>query len=704
MRRKSLRSGGSLLILATLAPLAALAASPADDGLEEVLVTARKRTEDVQKIPESVSALSSQAIEDAHVTQLDDLAGLVSNLNIVQRNDNTPDVTLRGIGSFGVVQGVGFYSNDVQLYEGQTVRPEDLERIEVLKGPQGTLYGGANIGGAIKYVTKLPTDKFEAEASAEYGDYATQNYYAMVSGPVAGDLLKVRLSIHADNNDGWIHDTTHDTTLGATRDRGGRATVVYQSDNTTVDFYFDFDDFHTGAQNLLYTPPDDHTYLDSVNDWVHPTFARQLFSPTLHIEHQLAETIALTSITSYFQSWNKGVTDLCKCDHPFDTLDQNAKNNVGSEELRIGSTGEGPLTWMIGLYAQAHRTETLQRDNYAPFAITFDPADLGNQTIVDQALDSQVKYQHEYAAFANASYKLGGWTAEIGLRGDYYQSRLSDANTASYHPVDFVYGSQQLSGTKVLPKFSLSYQIDPEAMVYTTIAKGFEPADEIYEGYVHSYGAETATSYELGLKSTLFGGIHLNAAGFYIDYANRLFQNIQFNNQGIFEVTSNIGDSRNYGFEFDAASKLPFGFRTSVGFGLTEAKWNSVPFYDPISSAEINLKGLTAPFTPEYQGNALLEWTHAVTDDWSFSARVDGSFFGTSYWDPQDAVKQRPYALLNLGARIENDRWSLAARIKNVTDTRYNTIYDNMLDIGAPFNVAHLGPPRFFTVTASYKY
>ena len=170
-------------------PPAQVAAAHSEDALEEIIVTARKRSEVLQNIPESIQAFGEQELANAHVTKLDDLGGLVSNLNITTRSDNNPDVVMRGVGSFGVVQGVGFYANDVQLFDGQTVRPEDLERIEVLKGPQGTLYGGNNIGGAIKYITKLPTDTFEGEVAAEAGNYNTQTYSGVVSGPLVAGVL-----------------------------------------------------------------------------------------------------------------------------------------------------------------------------------------------------------------------------------------------------------------------------------------------------------------------------------------------------------------------------------------------------------------------------------------------------------------------------------------------------------------------------------
>src|SRR6202049_3012594 len=156
-----------------------------DDSLVEIVVTARKRSENLRDIPASITAISAATIEDAHITQLDDLGAMVANLNIDEAHDNTPDVVLRGVGSFGLVAGVGFYVNDVQVFEGQIARPIDIERIEVLKGPVGTLFGGANVGGAIKYVTKEPTSTWENEASVELGSFSTRNYQAVVSGPIS---------------------------------------------------------------------------------------------------------------------------------------------------------------------------------------------------------------------------------------------------------------------------------------------------------------------------------------------------------------------------------------------------------------------------------------------------------------------------------------------------------------------------------------
>src|SRR5712675_3545299 len=209
--------------------------------ITEIIVTARKLGENIQAIPESITAIDSRTLAAAHLTTLDDLNSQVTNLNITQRADNTPDVVLRGVGTYGVVQGVGFYVNDVQQFEGQSVRPMDIERIEVLKGPQGTLFGGSNVGGAIKYVTKDPTSTWENEATVELGSYSTRNYQAVFSGPLS-DTVGVRASVYYDHHDGNIYDTVNKFDYGAATDRGARISVVAEpNDSNKIDLWLSAD-------------------------------------------------------------------------------------------------------------------------------------------------------------------------------------------------------------------------------------------------------------------------------------------------------------------------------------------------------------------------------------------------------------------------------------------------------------------------------
>jgi iron complex outermembrane receptor protein len=167
--RFSVREGLIALALGAAAGFSATAslateeksASPDTGQLDEIVVTARKRVENLRDVPASITAIAASTIEDAHL-----------------------------------------YVNDVQLFEGKIIRPNDIERIEVLKGPQGTFYGGANIGGAIKYVTKEPTATWESQATVEGGNYGTRNYQAVLSGPLdAGDKLGLRASFYDENRE-----------------------------------------------------------------------------------------------------------------------------------------------------------------------------------------------------------------------------------------------------------------------------------------------------------------------------------------------------------------------------------------------------------------------------------------------------------------------------------------------------------------------
>src|SRR3984893_7934270 len=679
---------------------AALAGEPVpakdETGIPEIVVTARKRVETTQSIPESIEAFGSQEIDTAHITKIDDLGNLVSNLNITTRADNTPDVVLRGVGSFGVVSGVGFYANDVQLFDGQSVRTDDIERIEVLKGPQGTLYGGSNIGGAIKYITKLPTDDFHAGASVEFGNYLTQTYSGYLCGPLISGVLDGRASFFNSHTDGYLYDPVLNRTVDGGTERGGRLTFLYKSDETTATLYLNYNWNRAGSGANLYYRPDTPTdYSLNIADGTLPQYLRGLYSATLKIDHRLGDHLDLTSISSYFHSYSDVTVDVDKGPLPFLTAHQAFAHDVGSEELRLANSGDSALKWLVGVFAQANDPSVFT-NTVAFNGDPSNPANFNDPTQFSAQNTDVIQRHREYAVFGNVSYDWAKWTFETGLRADYNNSSLRD-------PLYNIANEQH--GSEILPKFSASYHFDKEVMGYASISRGFQPGDLVEEfdavgnPFAGKYKAETTWNYELGLKSTFFDRLRFNAAVFYIDYRDRLFQTVAFQANQFVQLTQNIGASRSYGGEFDVSARLTRDLLFSTSLGVTKAIWANVPYYDLDLNQPTNLSGRTAPYAPDYQGSVSLDWSHHLTENLTVGARADATLVGHQYWDPTDHFQQPAHQLVNLGIRLEGARWSLAGHVANVFNKLYNTEYISAAEVQAPFNVAGIGRPRLWTVT-----
>ena len=670
------------------------------EPLQEIVVTARKRTEDVQKIPETVLSLDSKLLEDSHLTRIDDLQNYVSNLVIITRGDNTPDVVMRGVGSLGVVNGVGFFANDVQLFDGQTVRPEDLERIEVLKGPQGTLYGGSNIGGAIKYITKLPTDTFEATAALEGGNYNTWTTSSAVSGPIVPGVLTARVSVFDTWTDGYIFDTTLNKKVSGGAEYGDRLTLMYRGDATTATLYVDGNQNSTGiGANLYYRPTSLNDYSLNMTAGTRPSYERQVTSATLNVAHDFEDKVTITSISSAFYSTFHDTLDIDKGPLPFVTGVGGGRRVVWSEELRLASGDAGPLHWMSGIFAQGNDPATSGNT----IVFTGDPSNdaaLADPSQYFHQPDSIRQRHHEYAAFANATYDWERWSIEAGIRADYNNSDMAD-------PVNNLRMSQH--GSEVLPKLSVSYHVSDGSMLYTTVSKGYEPGDVAEQfdvngnPYLQNYRPETAWTLEGGVKSRLNDRVTLNAAVFYTKYNDRLFQTYKLEANQFIQVTQNLGDSRIYGVEGEIFTHLGMGFSIKAGFGLTKSTWGNIPYYDPDTQVVISLKDKTPPNTP-VQGSITANWDHPVGDRWKFDAFFNAAFTGAQFWDLTENNKEPAYQLLSLGMRLEDDAWSFSTNVSNLTNTLYHTAYATSAEIGAPWGVAGIGPPRLWTARVAYKF
>jgi iron complex outermembrane receptor protein len=696
------------------------AEKPQSDSLEEIVVTARRRSENVQSVPESVEVFGNQELEDAHVTKMDDLGNMVSNLNIATRGDNTPDVVLRGVGSFGVVQGVGFYANDVQLFDGQTVRPEDLERVEVLKGPQGTLYGGSNIGGAIKYVTKLPTDSFEAQASVEAGNYDTQTYSGVISGPISPGVLDARVSFYDTKTGGYEYDTTLGRYVDGGTEEGGRVTLLGKFDTTTVTLYLNVNSNNTGAgANIYYRPgiPEDPNsttaYSHDITAGTQPEYRQNLYSAVLNIQQQINSSVTLTSISSAFHSTATQVADADK--GPLPLLSQYAEfyRSDYSQELRLGNSsalhlGGGTVDWLLGVVGQVDNPEALVNDVSFIGSDPTNPQQTADPANFSPFVQDTVQRHQEYALYGNATYQLGPWGFQAGIRADYNWSSLAD-------PLWNIRGTQH--NLLAMPMFSASYHFRPDVMTYLTISRGFEPGD-LVEGIdstghpdVLPYHPETATNYELGLKSTWLELFRFNAAVFYTQYDNRLFQTNVFEHNVWVGVTENVGDSHNYGAEFDVTARIATELHVNAALGFTKAVWGNIPYADPDlgyatgTFVPTNLDGRSAPMVPAYQGSLTLDWTHALSNNWVFAARPSIAFFGREYWDVTDHYHQPAYHLVDMSAHLDDGpHWKLSANIANAFNQGYLTEYASAGEIGAPLNVGRIGRPRLWSVAVTYRW
>jgi iron complex outermembrane recepter protein len=711
-------------------------ASPGENQFQEIVVTARKRRESIQDIPASIDAIPESVIKQSHITQLDDIGSRVSNLNIFEAHDNSPAVVMRGVGSFELVQGVGFYMNDVQLYEGQTVRPMDIARIEILKGPQGTLYGGANIGGAIKYVTKDPTSTWQNEVTTEVGSRSTLNGAAVLSGPIA-DKLGMRLSVYTDNQHGYIFDTYHNETIGASHDRGGRLVFVAEPQDTTqVHLSFNADSYNSQNENLQYkinqfpaplVPYTADTYRYSVDDFFIPSFIRKLFATTLQVDHQFANDITFTSITGQFWSLNRGITDFTKKPFPLDLLFQNQDQRVLSQEFRLASTAHSNLDWLVGAFVQRHKIDVTNSDLNYNGSIPATPTTCcgpSSDGTLPFDYDIQNNVQKQYAVFGDATYYAGNWQFELGLRAERYTSNLHTKNQPSAATPDFmvpplvVLGPQDLSGNELSPRASIQYKLLAGTNVYGTVARGFQPGNlEEQNGGITTLRPETATSYELGVKSKLPLGAQVNAAVFLVDYKDRWYQNLVAIAGQFQDIITNVGPSRNTGFEIEFQLPVTSEFRLNGGFGTTRAVWGSARYFDPQLTAAAaaaggtgpvfrNLDGLTAPFTPAYSANLGLDWDRVLSNGYKVGARVDGSAIGQSYWNPNDIARQKAYQLMNAGAHLDAGNWTWITHVTNLTGTRFNTMYFDATDVGVPDNhsFARINRPRTFVVSGTYRF
>ena len=698
-------------------------------SLEEVIVTARKRDENLMDIPESVSAIGAAEVERRNIKGLNKIGLAVPNLNLSMRTDGYPNVTIRGVGAYGMTQGVGFYLDDVQLFSDASSRFGDIERIEVLKGPQGVLYGGSNIGGAVKYVSKTPsTEEMGGRLKVLAGEQGIWDIEGDINVPLS-DKWALRAFAFTREDDGFMTnpgslspvfgvDYNQPEDVGAYEQSGGRLVLHGDiSDRVSVTASARYNEYDGPVNNWAREmgTPGNLQYPFTLDTNLNPTHERETFGARFEINAEF-DNFDFKSITSYTDTESDRHTDVDLTQLWFFNTFRPETMEVLTQEFRFSSNSDGPLQWVGGVYLMDFE-ETM--NSFLDFGWIILEAD-DPSVHVQVPFETRREDKSNLAAFGNVNYETGQWEFGLGLRIDRWESEEEAVDIGHSASKDDV---------EVLPKLSVTRHLSENSMTYLTVSKGFEPggwvgiadgAPPVYgpngEKTLAGFDPEEAIQYEFGWKgSSADGRLQATAAVFFIDYDNRQFEFIVPNPSGdgtLIDGIENIGDSEQRGLEASLTWRASEYLQIAAAYGYISAEWDDNTIL-PDGSA--NLGGQTPPQIIDKSLSLTANFQKPAFSGFDWLANFQLSHNGTMEGGkPSGGTVTNPeFTVLNLQVGLVSDSWELLLNLDNALNEKYYTDIEPFPNFGfggligtepAEIIIGTHGHPRLFTASATYRF
>jgi iron complex outermembrane recepter protein len=775
-KARTLRSG-SILVLAVCGlsvPAYAQDAEATDNGaLEEIVVTAQKRSEKLIDVPISITAISADQLVERGAKNVRDLTFSVPNFTSYSQNDFNPGILVRGLSSasrsIGFESGLGAYIDGV--YTGRTASItqdlDDVERVEVLRGPQGTLFGKNTTIGAISITTTRPGNDFTGSASAEYGNFNHYRATLGVSGPLVKDRIAAKVSGYVDSTDGYVKNifsggvprlngdkaygfrgelrfTPSESLDIAVRGDYARSTEKTFEDETVEvtgnDFGIPVDSVVPGANTIN---------IDGRN-----FSARKLYGTSLAINYTLPSDHVLTSISAYrkFDGRTEN-TDIDNTSFDYLTIDYFDKTDQITQELRIASPDTGRFKYVAGLYYFDQKATSDRNTPIGVDALNILIGGFGfpDTLFVDPAIRTDVRVKTKaYAAFANASFEIvDNLTLLAGLRYTKEKKSLVVSQTApGIFSLPGVLGPDPIylnvtpttdkqSDSDLSPTVGLSYKFSNAVTGYLKYSKGFKSggwnaellspnrapsvANPSYFDVTQiRFNSENIVSYEAGLKAELFDRrLRMSSALFQLDYSDIQLSRFVGGLDGY--KTDNAGRARVRGFELELNARPVNGLDLSASVGYADAKYlryliiPAVPDPDgagPLTgSPEVNQDGKTLD-APKWTAAFGAQYAIPLSDTLTLTFRNDFSYrskrLGSG--DLAERLTTTTPSILTVDGRISlasDAGWDLALWGKNLTDNRYPIFRNpnsNLAFLGVTQQTTSYGPPRSYGVRLGYKF
>lgn len=661
-------------------------ASPAATNvLEEITVYARKRAENLQEVPVSITAFSSADNESAGFRDATDVAAMTPGFNMAPLfGGDAATPVIRGLSTTIGEPNVGFFVDGVYLGSRLTMTRLlgiFIERIEVARGPQSALYGRNTFGGAINYVTKSPSAEFEGDAEVSVGSDGAVVTRATLGGPLGEGNWSYRLGALYDEFDGYYINELTGRNLDSRENVAFLGSLMWNSDAVDVTLNLTHDNVDNGDSALRFLPnnsnfasflgrpPANQMYTGTVPSY---TSGYAVTPGGLDISHTFGSlninwdlgSVSFNSTTGYngFDHDREADTDYTAQELHYTTT--YTDHTEWSQEFRLTSTTDGPVQWMAGVFGYSMDEDI---DITAAYVGPWLPVLGGTNNLTSQKTTN-------WAIFGSVNWDVTdtvAMTLEARYGNEEKKVTAVDTNVITGAKATF---QDKNDWSSFLPKFTLSWQASDSHMLYGSYAYseksgGFNivTASGAILPQERSYDPEDSDNFELGLKSTWAGGRVLTTlSGYYINWDNQIVRAI---GQTGALLNTNAGKTTSKGIEFDMMAQVTDKLDIRAGAAYNQSEYDEYLFailgaigMDPV------LDGNPLQYAPEWTYNLSATYTQPVQSGWDWFTRLDWD-----YLDRQSIVQTADAWTassdrLNLRTGFENGNWTITAWVYNLLD------------------------------------
>ncbi|WP_299530095.1 TonB-dependent receptor [Ulvibacterium sp.] len=699
------------------------------DQLNEVVVTAvNRRLQNIQKTAASVSVANAQEVADLQISNINELGRITSNFRTYDDGGGSfPLVSTRGITTIDETPVVGVYVDDVPLFNVSSFPSYfgDIERIEILKGPQGTLFGRNSIGGVINIISKKPTNDTKGYVTTGYGNLNQYEVQAGISTPIVKDKLFAKINGGLTARDGYIENTFLNNTelLGREAYNGNLNLTYVANDNwlfrlnsgyerREVNAYAFIGGFGATAEVIDETVNNNPFQVAQNTNGIYTTnISNNAFNLRFTNDRIRVEAITAYQYTNIERSGDD--FDFSPADIQAVVSDDTELSTV-SQEIRVSSNTKSKLDWIGGLYLYSVSNQSDRRtsngvDNaFNPML----PPEVAAQYPYDQLADNEIR-QKGLSIFGQASYQLTDEiTLTAGLRYEIEDSSLEVDNSFEKDGQEFVFPplgavpaqfDKETEFSAISPKFSLGYQVSGNSLIFANVTRGYRPGgvnEFVLDENQATFDPEFSWNYELGTKNTLWNNkVKLNVTLFYINYTDQQLFNVL--DLSTFSIgRENIGNSRSYGVELETEFIVTKGLSLIGNLGYLKTEFTDYT-YIGFTGTEINNEGNMQVVSPEWSGSLGANYTTNLSKKWKGSVVLDYQFQSEIFFDPENTASQGAYGLLNGRLVVGSKNLEFALWAKNLTDETYLSYGYSVSGSGI---FASYGLPQTYGATVTAKF